>query len=128
MSTNRWHFHDPVTNDFWIVPINPDSMTSPFPQRQFSYGMGKLGGIERVREAIPTPMDWQFGGVIRTRSHHDQLEAWAKVPNPIRITDHLGRIFLVQLTKFLPSERRPTPRVSWRMRYTMNGLVLKELS
>jgi hypothetical protein len=128
--TVRWRFVEVETGEQYTVPINPDSMSSPFHDRQFTTSFGSRAGGNRLRtiERPAPPKEWEFGGVIRTKAHHDALDVWAKKPGLINVYDHLGRAFQVVFTAFEPVDRQPTPQTPWRMRYVMNALVLRRLA
>lgn len=125
MSTVRWIFHDPVASTSWTVPINPDSLSAPLKSRKVRFGNG-FRRDTRVRTFVvpPDPKVFTFGGVIRTQAHYEGLEAWAKKPNAIEITDHMGRTWRVAPTAFEPTDRRPTATVGWRLRYTFRATLL----
>ena len=133
--SNRWVLTDVDTSEFWVMPINPNSMSSPHLDRQLStvYGtkaVSGVGGFEGVRSfRTPSPAkEWSFGGVIRTKAHYEALEAWSKKPGKVHVTDHLGRTFEVIIQSFSPEDRKPTPSVSWRLNYTMSTLLLRRVS
>lgn len=122
----RWVLKDDA--DEWVMPINPDSMTAPKRSRQFRHAVGSPRDPRpRTFETPGAAEEWQFGGVIHTKAHHDALEAWSRKTHPIEITDHLGVGRLVYITSFDPTDRRPVGGNPWRMRYVMRARILKEL-
>lgn len=130
MSTKRWIFIEVDTGATYTVPINPDSASSPFPDRQIQQVYGSREGYNRMRsfETPAPPKEWEFGGVIRTQAQHDTLRAWSKKPGAINITDHLDRTFQVVFQDFQATDRSPTPNTPWRQRYTMSALILRRLA
>lgn len=128
--TTRWTFTEVETGETYTMPINPDSMSSPFHDRQLVTTYGSRAGGDRLRTIErPAPAkEWEFGGVIRTQAHHDDLADWAKKPGLVNVADHLGRTFQVVFTDFQAEERKPTPQTPWRLRYTMSALVLRRLT
>ena len=127
---SRWTLVDTETDETWTMPINPDSMDSPFPMRQFVHAKGVSGGLNRTRTFLAKPQATVigFGGVIRTKEHHDALEAWARKSVPIELTDHLTRTWRVYITEFVPTDRKPTARIPWRMRYSIKVDFLERIS
>lgn len=128
MTTVRWVLRDTSTGAQWTMPINPDSMSSPFSARNMKYAGGwakdrRLRAIAGAR----APVEWEWSGAIRSKSHYDRLVEWAEKSVAVDVTDHLGRTFRVYLVEFTPTDRRPTPRVSWRFRYTMKALILERV-
>lgn len=125
----RWTFQDLVTGESWEVPINPNTAGSPFSVKPITTAQAASlegGGIHRTRmfQAPSVPQPWEFGGVIRTQAHHDELLRWAEKSNEVRISDHLGRTFEVIINQFEAIDRRPTQNLPWRMTFTMRVLVL----
>lgn len=120
----RWKFKDLKTNEVWTVPLNPDNMTSPYPQRKYVYNSTTAGpaGTTVTHEAHSDPVSWQFSGQILDRDHFDKLLYWSRKKNRIQITDHYGRIFIVLLDQFnvLPKRAYGKP---WRHTYTMTASV-----
>lgn len=131
--TQRWTFVDPIADETWVMPINPNTATSPFVAKNITTAQGAdldSHGIHRTRmfQAPSAPTSWQFGGVIRTKEHHDELLRWAGKANIVRVTDHLQRTFIVLLQKLDVTDRTPTASTSWRMTYTMTALVLSRVA
>lgn len=127
MTTQRWTLTDAAGNT-WRMPINPDSM-SPLDvagRRSARHASGRPGD-RRIRTMVgpPRAQEWTFGGVIRTRNHHDILTLWSKKPGEVRIVDHIGRTITVAFTSFEPTDRRPNTLTPWRMRYVMKCTVLE---
>lgn len=123
---HRWRLYDPVANETWEMPINPDSSQPLASQgRQFAFARGGVAGDTRTRSfATTTLRDWSWGGAIRSRAHHDELLRWKQKTNPVELTDHLGRQMLIYITKFDPTDKRASAGSKWRMRYTMSVKVL----
>lgn len=129
--TVRWTFDDPTVPESFTVPINPNEMGSPHQVRDIAMAAGSLGGLNRIRivDKVPqVPKEWAFGGVIRTKEHHDELLRWTKKKHPIHVSDHLGRTFEVIIKNFEPVDRTPTPNVPWRLRFTLTTFLLKEIT
>lgn len=128
--TVRWTFAEVGTTETYTMAINPDSMTSPTQDKNlttaFAIADGRLGG--RTFRSRAEAKEWEFSGVIRTQAFHDALEAWSRKPGKVRITDHLGRTFEVMFTSFEPVDRKPTPSVPWRLRYTMKTLLFRRIA
>lgn len=126
--TVRWVLRDVETDEQWTMPINPDSMSSPDPKRTLRVAGGLVTRRRRVFEGPPPPIEWEWGGAIRTKAHYDSLESWAAKGVEVDVTDHLGRTFRVAITDFVPQDRRPTTQTPWRLRYTMKATILRRLA
>lgn len=134
--TTRWTFYDPATAESWTVPINPDSMTSPEPPAKVvRHARGRVTyelhtSTQRAVTFLEKPQsrDWEFSGAIRTQAHYEGLRDWVAKDHAVRVSDHLGRIYLVYLTDFKPTDRPPTRSVTWRLRYTVKAKILEQLA
>ncbi len=130
----RWHFQNPVTGEDWELPLNPNTMTSPHRSREIvtTAGAGPHGSFEGGLLTVsrpPRPKQWEFGGVINTESHYQELNRWALMESPIFITDHLDRTWEVVVETFAPEDRRTGAGhlTSWRYMYTMRVLVMRRM-
>lgn len=130
MSVVRWVFEDTVTSDSIVLPLNPNTMTTPSIPRAMNWAWGSKWGVDRIR-GMESPLDgateWSFGGVILSEAHYDLLLAWAGRLVILNIQDHLLRRFKVVIRKFDPVERLPTALHPWRADYTMTCLFLERL-
>lgn len=133
--TTRWVLTDPATSETWMMPINPNAMTSPQAGKnlQNSYGIDRAydpGSRQRVNTflAPPSPTQWEWSGVIRSKDHYDAYVHWTQKPSEIHVTDHLGRTWEVLITAFAPEDRVPTQTVPWRLTYSVKALILRRLS
>ena len=133
--TVRWVLEDLVAAETYTFPINPKTAGAPFGSRSLTCAQARGwvdqdAGLNRLRmfESPARPVDWEFGGSIRTQEHHDALLYWSKKSNEVRVSDHLERTFEVIIRAFRPVDERPTPTIPWRMSYTMNALVLRRVA
>lgn len=126
---SAWTLHDPVTLETWVMPINPDTMTSPYPAKTLTHAVGIRRSLDQIRTFMGTPRlpEWQWSGVIRTEAHYDALLYWAKKDGFVHVTDHLGRTWQVVIRKYTPTDRKPMANVPWRMRYEMSVFNLGEI-
>lgn len=127
---SSWTLYDPATLETWVMPINPDEMTSPYHVKQIRTAYGIKSGLDRLRGFMtpPQPKEWQWSGVIRTQAHYEAYEEWAAKGGEIHVTDHLGRTWEVFIQAFEPEERKPTANVPWRYRYTVRCLLMRRVS
>lgn len=127
----RWVLRDPVRDETWTFPVNPNKMTSPHSPRSFnilatapsvtSNGQSR-GGFGRVIEGNPEPYEWSFSGYIREEDHFESLLYWTRKVNRLELTDHLGRTWRIRFLVFNPDEQRPTTRHPWRFNYEIKTI------
>lgn len=124
MAWYRWVFHDQLTGENWTVPLNPNAMTNPYPQRKYTYATTSAGhqGAIITNEAHPDPTQWQFSGDILDRAHFDKLLEWSRKRNRISITDHYRRIFVGTMDQFAPIPKRAYGKY-WRHTYTVTFTI-----
>lgn len=120
--TTRWSFYDPEAAETWTVPLNPNTMTSPYPKKtQNSTPVSPVDGAIRAIETNQG-VEWSFGGVMRTQDHYDTMLTWSQKQNEIEITDHLGRTITVLIIKFDPTDIRSRRPTKWN--YTVTCHVI----
>lgn len=124
--TVRWQLIDPMTDESYVMPINPDSM-GPLSKkaRTLTHGRGPYG-VTSLQQT-PKELSFDWGGAIRSQAHYDALLAWASKSNAVIVTDHVGRQFRIFITDFQPTDRTPIPRAPKRWRYTMKSKLLEAL-
>lgn len=116
----RWRFIDGL--DTYTVPINPNEMTSPFPEKNIQVQTTvSSNGQPVVYEGATKPTQWQFSGVILGEQHLTDLLAWSQKKRRIVINDHFGRSLDVYITAFKPTPKRSSRY--WKHEYTVNALV-----
>lgn len=134
----RWRFKDMRTDEIYTVEINPNEMGSYGFSRVIDFALhsrddshhsestrqARVLGVKAPRQ----PVDWTFGGVVRSETHHDKLIDWQKRPGKVRVTDHLGRTFEVMMKSLDMTDRRPAGDDTWRFRYTFNCLLLRRVA
>ena len=127
----RWQFRDMRNDDTYTVEINPNTMAGyrfgrdiGFAPYHHDSSYSGVVGVKRPRQ----PVDWSFGGVVRSKTHHDKLIDWQKRPGKLRITDHLGRTFEVMVRSLQMLDRRPTGDNTWRFEYSFNCLLLRRIA
>lgn len=128
MAFKQWKFTDPYdtnsgTNSY-TFPINPNTMTSPFPQRAISSTQttAVTGQVLLWEGSVPAK-SWQFGGVLLDEAQHEALRAWVyERHNRIIVTDHFGRPITCALQQFDAQPKRSVGKY-WRHDYTITALV-----
>ena len=129
MNVVRWVLKDTSTLVEWTMPINPDTMGSPFRGRRMKFARGdRLDQRVRAFSGARQAHEWEWTGVIRSKEHYDSLVEWAEKSVAVDVTDHLGRTFRVFLVEFVPVDRKPNAHVPWRLRYTMKALILERVA
>ena len=127
---SAWSLYDPALDETWVMPINPDQMTTPHKRRDFRYAYGIRKNVDRIRSVVekPAPVMWEWGGVIRSEAHHEEYVRWARKPGEVHVSDHLGRTFEVFIESLDLQERQPALTVPWRFRYTVRAMIVRRVS
>jgi hypothetical protein len=114
----RWVFFDPKPGgEQYVVPVNPDSMSSPHTQRVLSTGhTTRPDGQVLVWEGTVIPADWTITGTVLDRDHYDALERFQALSNRIWIVDHLNRGWLCTFETLEWTQKR-APGYPWMFAY-----------
>lgn len=125
----RWVLRDTVTNETYTFSQNPSTVTSfePAYQTETEVRSGRDARILAQRQR-PAPTEWSFGGKYRTSEIYDALESWCSRSNLLELTDHLGRVFQLVLTEFIPEEFPPTKKIAWWGTYEVKGKLIRRVS
>lgn len=124
MDVVRWKLQDMLTNEVHTVELNPNEMGGYLFPKSFEFGVfggGRVRGMRAPRQ----PLEWTFGGVVRTETHHDSLINWHDRAGKVQVTDHLGRTFEVMIRSLEMKDRRPAGNDTWRFQYVFNCLLLR---
>lgn len=89
----RTFFND---NDHYDFEMSPNQAASPWAVRQVTYVPQRDGGYVGWR-AGREPVQWQFGGTLRTRHQLEQLRAWVARPERVLLVTDLGEVHIVRL-------------------------------
>lgn len=124
-----WAFFDPYDSDpttnTYNLPVNPNSMTSPFGERPLTIAVTTaVDGQTLMFEGRMRPVAWQFSGVLLEAAEYDKFRSWVYERNRrVVITDHFGREITCVMTKFDPTPQRANGRY-WKHSYTISATVL----
>jgi len=118
----RWQFSDSTVPETWTVPFNPNVMSSPFRKTTKESMPGAINDGRPRALSTDTPVEWTFGGVMRTQFHYDEMLRWVQKPNEVQITDHLSRTFVVLLTQLEITDVHAKNLTKWT--YVTHGFVV----
>lgn len=126
-----WKFEDAIENVTEYMAVNPNEGASPHYRKQLTKtrttAPGELGQVI-IYEGQDDVSQFDFSGTILNKAQYDLLYyAWKK-RHPVKLTDDLGRQFIIYLESFEPSRKAPThPSYVWRHTYNATSVILKEL-
>lgn len=120
----KWTFTDPVTAASYTFDVNPREGGTPTYEKTMTY-TNTAGGEGRVLayEGRDKPLDAQFSGVILTEDQYDSMLEWFQVRNQIYLTDDLGRVFTIYITRF-ESKRVRARSHPWKHEYTCSYVII----
>lgn len=125
-----WVLSDPATLETWVMPLNPNKMTSPHAPKNsviLPRGTG-YDGVARVLQFRGQPFEWSFSGSIRSQEHYDAFVHWTSKVTKVRVLDHLGRTWEVRITGVDLEELRPSRLRPWRFNYTVKANMYGRIS
>lgn len=126
MARIPWRWEDVIDGTVQFMPINPNDGASPKYQKNLTKNTttapGSTGTVI-ISEGADTPPQFDFSGDIVTQEHYDFIyNAWAK-RHPVRLTDDLGRTFVIYMESFSPS-RKLSRTYPWRHSYDATAVVI----
>jgi hypothetical protein len=126
MARIGWKFEDPIDGTVQIMSINPNEGASPSFRKTLTKMTTTAPGAGRralVFEGADEISQFDFSGVLLTKEHYDFiLNAW-RSRHILRVTDDLGRVFMLYIESFEP--RRLLSRTyPWRHEYSATSVVV----
>jgi hypothetical protein len=126
MARVGWKFEDSVEGTTEVMQINPNEGASPSYQKSLTKGTTSAPGAQAqalLFEGTDQPSQFDFSGVILEQSQYDFLyRAWAK-RHPVKLTDDLGRTFIIYFETFQP-KRKLSHTHPWRHEYQATTVVI----
>lgn len=121
--TVRWRFDDPTDSSFATFEINPDAGGTP--ARSITLTTQNTlapGGKNIVFEGAEDPLNINFSGTILTQTMLALLNTWFSKKHQVQLTDDLGRVYMVMITKFTPKRVRSSN--FWKHTYDCTAIVV----
>lgn len=126
MARIPWHWEDLSEGTEYFMPINPNAGASPTFEKNLTSTTTTAPGVSGqvlVFEGADTPSEFSFSGVLLTQEHYDFIYTlWAK-RHLLRLTDDLGRVFVVYLKSFSP-KRELSRTYPWKHQYDASAVVV----
>lgn len=128
MARIGWILEDVVDNVTQVMSINPNDGASPAYRKNLTKASSSAPGDAAqalVFEGTDEIPQFDFSGTILTKAQYDLLFfAWKK-RHPIKLTDDLGRSFVIYLESFEPARKAPmSPMYPWRHTYSATSIIL----
>lgn len=123
----RWQLRYLSTDEIYVFEMNPQTMKSPHGPKAMVVGASTLWDRQRTRQQHASPYQWEFGGVVRTKTQYDAfMRAWFR-GELVEVTDHLDRSVIAKFVAvdMVRAGRRQAP---WRHTYTVQALVFPDLA
>lgn len=126
MARIAWLWEDQTDGTVQKMPINPNEGASPtFAKsltKQRSVAPGDQGNT-LIFEGADQPTEFSFSGAILEQEHYEfLLKIWQK-RHLVKLTDDLGRSFIIYLETFTPKRVRSATR-PWRHTYDVSAVVV----
>ena len=126
MARIGWIFEDAVEGTTQIMSINPNEGASPSYQKSLTKATTTAPGEDAralIFEGTDQLPQFDISGVILTQAQYEFLyNAWNK-RHPVKLTDDLGRTFLIYFESFQPKRKR-SRIYPWRHEYQASAVVL----
>lgn len=126
MARIPWRFEDLVEGTVALMPINPNEGASPSYQKSLTKSTTTAPGAAArplVFEGTDQVSQFDFSGVLLTQAHYQFLkDAWDK-RHPVRLTDDLGRQFIIYFESFVP-KRDLSRTYPWKHTYQATTVIV----
>jgi hypothetical protein len=132
MSRIAWIFYDPVLDESYSLPVNPNSDNSsigiskniPYSVSSASYKSSNTNyqNVSVILDTVDEVKRFIFSGLIYSETEFNNFLYWANKQNYIEITDDLSRTFQVYIKSF-KLERVRSARFPWKHKYSMETVV-----
>lgn len=126
MARIAWRWEDQVEGTVEFMSLNPNEGASPAFQKNLTKEVTTApGGLGQtlIFEGAQQVTEFAFSGVILTQDQYEfLLRLWEK-RHPVKLTDDLGRDFVVYLESFTPQRVRSKTN-PWRHTYEASAVVI----
>lgn len=124
MALVRWRFDDTTDSTFAVFEVNPNADGSPVRSRTLTaHNTLAVGGKDLIFEGSQDPLQITFSGLILSTTMLDMLTLWFGKRHQIQLTDDLGRVQFVMITKFTPKRVRASKNF-WKHSYDCSATVV----
>lgn len=125
MSVVRWQIYDPDLDETWVFPMNPKSGALPDRVKNIAEQAVSASDVNHVLlfEGQDSPAKLAWDGTILTEDFYDAMLDWFDKRRQVQLTDDLGHVWWVYLTKFTPA-RVNKHNYPWAMTYQAECLVI----
>ena len=115
-SEGRWVFQDVLPGGLgsWVMPIGPDSMTSPHLQKDVTVGhVAAARGPYQISELALGTKEWVLRGYYPDEAYLAELRAYAGINRRFYVIDHRGRAWKVAAQSLnIEPRKRQTDSIS----------------
>ena len=127
MARIAWRWEDLSDGSVVYMPINPNEGASPNYEKNLTTttttAPGNTGAV-LIFEGADTPSEFSFSGVLLTQAHYEFIyNLWTK-RHLLRLTDDLGRTFVVYLKTFAPA-RKLSYTYPWKHTYQASAVIVE---
>lgn len=127
MARIPWRWEDLVEGTVQFMALNPNEGASPQYRKALSKSTSTAPGADGrpiIFEGADEVSSFNFKGAILFQAHYEfLLNAWRK-RHPVRLTDDLGRSFVIYMESFEP-ERILSRTYPWRHKYTASAVIVE---
>lgn len=120
----RWIFLDLTDSTTATFEINPNDGGSPtYEKNVTSTSTLAPGGKTLLSEGSEKQKEISFSGIVLNSTMYDFMVTWFTKKHQIRLTDDLGRVMMIYITKFEPKRIRRASHPYYHT-YTVTAQIL----
>lgn len=123
----RWRLDDDTVGDSYVFEINPnEGGTPPRKKNLTTQSTTAPDGKPIIFEGQDEVLNASVSGVILNEDQLAVLTEWFKRRHLVKLTDDLGRAYIIYLTG-LQAGRQRSAHYHWKHTYTLEYTVFEEL-
>ena len=123
-----WKFEDLVALTEVNREINPaESDAAPIERSILYQSTAAPSGRVLMFEGRVKPRMMTFSGTLLTEDQFNVWKTWTQKQNQIKLTDHLGREYMIVLTSFKPKMNKTSFLYPWKHTFTADCVIVAEL-
>lgn len=119
----KWKLYDATTETDYEFLINPLSFNFNVNTKSIEYQPTAHGKRQLAFEGRKQVQSLSFSGTILEKSEYDALMFFSEKRKQIRLTDDLGRVMWIYITRFSP-QRQLHPGHPFYFDYSVEAIIL----
>lgn len=118
----KWLFEDLALDESYVFEINPNEGGSPQYKKNITY-QDTIAGNTLIFEGGDQAIETSVSGTLLSQSQHETFVDWFSKRHLIRLTDDLGRTYMIYITGYEPKRVRAV-QARYKHTYTLSYTIV----